>query len=100
MRRGKSPLTIQSGILLVCLLAATLFAQNPYGRITGRVVDSSGAVVAEAGVRIVNTDTNVATDANSDSQGNYDARNLIPGQYSVMVERPGFKRYTRGPIEV
>jgi hypothetical protein len=36
----------------------------------------------------------------SDSQGNYEARNLIPGRYSIVVEMKGFKRYQRGPIEV
>jgi hypothetical protein len=29
----------------VLFLGAALLAQNPYGRITGRVTDSSGAVV-------------------------------------------------------
>lgn len=57
-------------------------------------------MVPDATVRIVNNGTNIATDARSDSQGNYDARNLIPGQYQVTAERSGFKRYTRGPIEV
>ena len=99
MRRGKSPL-IQSRLLLVCLLAATLFAQNPYGRITGRVIDSSAAVVPGAVVRVENMGTNVETTVVSDSQGNYDAQNLIPGQYQVVAERPGFKRYQRGPIDV
>lgn len=90
------------GLLCTALVfsCGVLLAQNPYGRITGRVIDSSGAVVPDASVRLVNTGTNVATDASSDSQGNYDARNLIPGQYQVTVERSGFKRYTRGPIEV
>jgi hypothetical protein len=85
---------------LVCLLAATLFAQNPYGRITGRVIDSSAAVVPGAVVRVENMGTNVETTVVSDSQGNYDAQNLIPGQYQVVAERPGFKRYQRGPIDV
>jgi hypothetical protein len=103
MRGKEFPLTSQIGLLFVlqvCLSAVALFAQNPYGRITGRVVDASGAVVPNANVSVENTGTNVATALTSDSQGNYDALNLIPGQYQVMAERPGFKRYQRGPIEV
>jgi len=87
-------------VSLIWLLTTALLAQNPYGRITGRVVDSSGAVIPNAMVRVENIGTNVQTDILSDSQGNYDARNLIPGQYHVIVEKPGFKRYRRGPIEV
>ena len=80
--------------------AAALHAQGPYGRITGRVVDSGGAVVPGTGIRVKNIETNVVTDATSDSQGNYEARNLIPGSYEVAAEMKGFKHYQRGPIEV
>src|SRR5260370_41259592 len=102
MRRSEFSLASQVGLILVavvCLSATVLFAQNPYGRITGRVVDSSGAVVPNAVVSVENTGTNVATALTSDSQGNYDARNLIPGQYQVLVEKPGFKHDRRGPTD-
>ena len=64
------------------------------------MVDSTGAVVANAIVRVENTGTNVETAVTSGSQGDYDALNLIPGQYLVTAEKSGFKRYQRGPIEV
>jgi hypothetical protein len=103
MQRSEFSPTSQVVLVLVSLVslsATVLLAQNPYGRITGRVVDSSGAVVLSAAVSVENTETNLATALTSDSQGNYDARNLIPGQYQVIVEKAGFKRYHRGPIEV
>jgi hypothetical protein len=87
-------------VSLICGSLAALFAQGPYGRVTGRVVDSGGAVVPGAGVRVTNVETNVITDATSDSQGNYEARNLIPGRYEIAVEMRGFKRYQRGPFEL
>src|ERR1700730_2747952 len=87
-------------VCLVCLSAVALFAQGPFGRITGRVVDPAGAVVPRVSVHVRNIETNVAADVNSDSQGNYEARNLISGQYEVSVVMPGFKRYQRGPLEV
>jgi len=34
----------------MCILTGSLFAQDPYGRVTGRVTDSSGAFVAGAGI--------------------------------------------------
>ncbi len=49
----------------VCLLSA----QDPFGRITGRVVDSSAAAVAGAGIRVTNNETGVTTSAVSDSAG-------------------------------
>ena len=75
-------------------------AQAPYGRITGRVVDSAGAVVPGATVRVTNVETNVVTSTASESAGNYEARNLIPGQYKLVVAMQGFKTYSRGPFEV
>ena len=83
-----------------CIFALALFAQDPYGRITGRVVDSSGAVVAGAAIQVTNVETNVVSRSATDSSGNYDVRNLLPGRYRLVVELQGFKRYERGPIEV
>ncbi len=85
---------------LMCLSIAVVLAQDPYGRIIGRIVDSGGAVVPAASIRVTNIATNVVTNAGSDSQGNYEARNLIPGHYKLAVAMQGFKGYERGPIEV
>jgi len=82
------------------VLAPPLLAQNPYGRITGRITDSAGALVPNASVRVANVDTNVATHTASNAEGNYELANLNPGQYRVVVELTGFKRYERGPLEV
>jgi hypothetical protein len=87
-------------VLLFGLSAAALVAQAPYGRVTGRITDSAGAVVPGAALKVTNIGTNVVTNSASDSQGNYEARNLIPGQYKLVVEMQGFKTYERGPIEV
>jgi hypothetical protein len=70
---------LQRLILVTVLIAFIAPAQVPYGRMTGRVIDSAGAVVPAAAVRVKNLDTNLVTSASSDSQGNYEVRNLIPG---------------------
>jgi len=75
-------------VSLIWLGAALLSAQGPYGRITGRVVDGSGSAVPGATVKVINADTNVVTAATSDAEGNYEARNLIPGP-SVSEEEEG-----------
>lgn len=86
--------------LVILLALKALTAQNPYGRIRGRVADATGAAIPSAGVRVVNVATNVAAATASNSEGNYEAVNLIPGQYQVEVEMAGFKKYRRGPIEL
>ena len=91
---------VSRGVFVIVFFAASMFAQAPYGRVRGRVMDSAGAVVPGAAVRVTSIATNVVTSTASDSAGNYDARNLIPGQYKLVVEMRGFKTHERGPIEV
>ena len=83
-------------LLLVCMA----LAQNPYGRITGRVTDAAGAVAPGATVRAVNVETNVAVTTTTNNEGNYELPNLNPGRYRLVVELAGFKRYERGPFEL
>jgi hypothetical protein len=87
-------------VFAICSVVSMLFAQDPYGRVTGRVVDSQGAAVAGVAVKVANVETNVSTNTISDSAGSYDVRNLIPGRYKMVIEVQGFKRYERGPFEV
>ncbi len=70
-------------------------AQAPTGQVRGRVTDAASAVVEGATVRATNTATNVVTRTSSNSEGNYELRNLIPGTYRVDAERVGFKHYVR-----
>ena len=87
-------------ILATAIAAGVLLAQNPYGRITGRVTDSAGALVPGAAIRAVQSSTNLATSTTSNEEGNYELANLQPGSYQLSAELAGFKRYERGPIEV
>ncbi len=86
-------------ILAICLLAAiTAGAQSFTGSILGSVQDSSGAVTPGAAVVITNTGTNAVITARTDASGYYAAPLLPPGQYSVQVELPGFKKFVREGI--
>jgi hypothetical protein len=77
-----------------------MFAQNPYGGILGRIADPSGASVAQATVRVTNLDTSVVTEGQTNSDGNYEFRQVIPGRYRVEVQAKGFKSFIREPVEV
>lgn len=51
--------------------ACTLSAQDPRGTVSGRVTDSTGAVVPGAEVRIVNDNTGVSASAKTNDSGNF-----------------------------
>ena len=88
--------------LLLSLLCGTaaLLAQSPYGRITGRITDATGAFVSGAPVTVSNLATNVPTAAATSAAGVFDVPNLAPGQYRITVQVSGFKSHERGPLEV
>jgi hypothetical protein len=67
-------------------------AQSPTAVISGEVVDSSGAVVPEAKVVVVNQDTNVASQRNTAADGTFTIISLLPGNYVLTVEKGGFKK--------
>ena len=87
-------------VLVTLWLSCNLAAQSPFGRITGRVTDSADALIAGATVSAVNMGTGVSLSTTTNSQGVFELLNLIPGDYRLTVEHPGFRRYERTGIEV
>jgi len=87
-------------VAMSLLATAPLAAQVATGRITGRLTDASGAVVAGGPVKAVNIQTNVDTSTISSSEGVFDLQNLIPGQYRIIAEVAGFKTFQQGPLEL
>src|ERR1041384_3630424 len=86
--------------LAAILAASPCLAQEARGTITGRVIDSSGAVIAGASVKVINEGTNVAVPLITNEQGIYNAPLLVPGTYKVSAAAAGFKNYVRGGIEL
>ena len=76
--------------LLLFLAPSWLCAQGLSG-MTGTVTDSSGAVVPDAKVTVTNDATNVVHTAVTTSQGTYFITDLVPGAYTVKIEKDGFK---------
>ncbi|MFB3825537.1 MAG: carboxypeptidase regulatory-like domain-containing protein, partial [Bryobacteraceae bacterium] len=91
---------IHARVLALALVAISAAAQESRGTILGRVIDPSGAPVAGAKVDVVNVDTNVAVPTTTNEAGNYQAPFLNPGNYTVRVDQPGFKRFERQGIRV
>ena len=79
------------GLLLILLCPAGLAAQVVTGAISGRVTDSTGAVIPGAMMQIQNVETGLSRNVATDSAGRYVARNLPSGSYSVTAQQGVFK---------
>ena len=77
-----------------------LAAQEARGTLLGRVTDSTDALILGAKVDAQNVDTGVRFSSLTNRTGDYIFPMLVPGTYSVKVEHPGFKTYTRSGIVV
>ena len=78
------------GLLVILLIPVAVSAQVSGGAISGRVIDSNGAVVPGVQVAIRNTATGIATNVVANEDGVYRAPNLLPGPYEVTASLPGF----------
>jgi len=76
---------------LVFFSAGTTLAQSDRGTIAGTILDSSGAVVANASITATGVATGAVYKTTSTSTGGYRIQNLQVGTYDVVVEAPGFK---------
>src|SRR6266576_4867777 len=74
--------------------------QSTYGSITGSVTDPSGAAITDAQVTLTNLGTAEKRTQATGPDGLYSFVNLIPGNYRVEAEKPGFKRVTQEPVVV
>ena len=79
-------------LTLALLAPVSLAAQNSLGQITGSVTDNTGASVVAARVTAVNNATNVPSSTVTSSDGLYNLLSLIPGIYTVTVQKTGFDR--------
>ncbi len=90
-------------VLLALALAcapALAVAQSVSGTILGTVTDSSGSVIPNAKVTIVNEGTGLTRTVQSDSNGEFTAPQLPTGHYTVIAELTGFKTLTLSNIEL
>jgi hypothetical protein len=71
---------------------SNILAQTSFGRISGTVTDSTGAVVAGATVIVSDPATSLTRTVTTDESGFYTVTNLPVATYSVAVEAPNFKK--------
>ena len=87
-------------MMLMALLVAGLpgFAQTISGSIAGRVVDAQGGVVPNAAVTITEPSKNLRVSTKTSAGGDFLIPGLLPGNYSITIENPGFKKLSRTGI--
>ena len=86
--------------LFALLFSAALFAQEFRGTINGTITDATGAAVPGAKVMVTETHTGTKIPAVSDNSGQYTAPFLLPGQYDISVQSPGFKAALRKGLNI
>jgi len=102
--RGRPRLSIRFAIQLLTLCLVLFAARGVWGQanagVTGTVTDASGAVVPDANVTIVNEGTSVSSKTVTTGSGTYSFTGLIPGSYTVTVEKSGFKKTIHNHVNV
>ncbi len=76
---------------LLLMFAVTSEAQTFRGTILGTVTDSSGLAVSGAKITVNNTDTGLTREGSTSDDGSYNVPELPIGNYSVTVEKAGFR---------
>src|SRR4051812_6878242 len=78
----------------ICILTiAVSQAQIKSGVIIGLVTDKTGAVIADAGITVMNEETQVVDKGKSGGAGEYAVPYLAAGRYTVTVEKPGLSAF-------
>src|SRR5215471_8397007 len=89
MRIAKSTLLC---CIVSCLSALVVWGQGLTGSISGLVKDPKGGSIPNAKVVAKNVATNAEVETHTDEIGFYRILNLLPGDYLVAAEAPGFRR--------
>jgi hypothetical protein len=85
------------GVAMICLAlvgGTAGFAQTSNGIIAGTVVDTSGAVVAKAAVKIVGRNSGVTQNTTTNGVGGFRFESVLLDTYNVSTEAAGFSKNT------
>ena len=88
LRRFVTLMCIGMGVIV--LAAGAVQAAEGPGRVSGVVRDSSGAVIANAGVALTTGEQMSVRNVRTDKDGRFEIDQLAPGRYLLVVSFPGF----------
>jgi Carboxypeptidase regulatory-like domain/TonB-dependent Receptor Plug Domain len=88
------------GCVLLLSVSAIAGRAQTQGEITGVITDPGGAIVQGATITVTNTATGAARTVTSNDAGVYRFPALLPGVYTLRIEKGGFKSAARSEIQV
>ena len=83
------------GIILLLSFVLVAYGQTISGSISGHVYDAQMAPIQGASVTVTDPSKNFSATTKTGMEGNFLSAGLPPGNYSVSVEAPGFKKLSR-----
>jgi outer membrane receptor protein involved in Fe transport len=89
--------------LVLCLFTLLPLAHaqsTTTGAISGTVLDSRGAAVGDSAIVITNQGTNAQSTVKADGSGFFNASQLLPGLYTVVVTAQGFNQFKANDVDV
>ena len=91
-------------MVVLCLAlgfgASTSLGQAIYGNLVGTVTDPQGNVVAGAKVTVTNISKGTTEEVVSNENGSFSVTHLMPDNYRVRIEAPGFKAHDISSVRV
>jgi hypothetical protein len=81
---------IKSLLPLLFCIGLRAFAQFSAATVAGVVQDSSKAAITNASVKLINTQTGTENDSTTNQEGLFLLAGIIPGAYTLQIERDGF----------
>src|SRR5512147_1026521 len=85
-------------VAFAAVFASALFGQAPTGNITGRITDSTGAIVVGVQVEALNPAKGIVTRATTDEQGTFRLLYLEPATYNLTFTHSGFSTLQRSGV--
>jgi hypothetical protein len=96
-------LTNVAAVVFACLLYFSLVCHGQttvHASVAGRVTDPTGAAVTDAALILASAETGAANRTTSGDHGAYVFPRILPGRYTLTVEKPGFEKQVREGVIV
>ncbi len=90
----------RTSVVVALSFSALLYSQSITGDLAVNVTDPSGSVVSGAKLNLIQVETNVHSEAQTDALGNYLFSQLKPGRFALEVSGPGFQKTNLSDIVI
>jgi hypothetical protein len=82
-------------VATAALNSTVVWGQTPTAGVTGRVTDTTGAVVPGVTIKVTNLDTNISQQTVTNDAGDFVLPYLNPARYTLETQASGFRTYKR-----